>query len=103
MATITLSPTLTPVLERVSPASQGIDETCLARLYARIEAHIAAGWYPGAAIAMARHGKLSGQRSFGVARLADRQHSGGAGDGPDHVAALLANETGHVVCHLDPR
>ena len=46
MATITLSPTLTPVLERVSPASQGIDETCLARLYARIEAHIAAGWYP---------------------------------------------------------
>jgi len=70
MATITLSPTLTPVLERVSPASQGIDETCLARLYARIEAHIAAGWYPGAAIAMARHGKLVATRSFGVARLA---------------------------------
>ena len=70
MATITLSPTLTPVLERVSPASQGIDEICLARLYARIEAHIAAGWYPGAAIAMARHGKLVATRSFGVARLA---------------------------------
>ena len=70
MATITLSPTLTPVLERVSPASQGIDETCLARLYARIEAHVAAGWYPGAAIAMARHGKLVAQRNFGVARLA---------------------------------
>ena len=70
MATITLSPTLTPVLERVSPASQGIDETCLARLYARIEAHIAAGWYPGAAIAMARHGKLVATRSFGAARLA---------------------------------
>ena len=70
MATITLSPTLTPVLERVSPASQGIDETCLARLYARIEAHIAAGWYPGAAIAMARHGKLVATHSFGVARLA---------------------------------
>ena len=70
MATITLSPTLTPVLERVSPASQGIDETCLARLYTRIEAHIAAGWYPGAAIAMARHGKLVATRSFGAARLA---------------------------------
>ena len=70
MATITRSPTLTPVLDRVSPASQGIDETCLARLYARIEAHIAAGWYPGAAIAMARHGKLVAMRSFGVARLA---------------------------------
>src|SRR4029434_1943642 len=70
MATITLSPPLTPVLERVSPASQGIDETCLARLYARIEAHIAAGWYPGAAIAMARRGKLVATRSFGTARLA---------------------------------
>src|SRR5438094_9426656 len=70
MATVTLSPTLTPVLERVSPGSQGIDETCLARLYARIEAHITAGWYPGAAIAMARHGKLVATRSFGVARLA---------------------------------
>ena len=70
MATLALSPTLVPVLERVSPASQGIDETCLDRLYARIEAHIAAGWYPGAAIAMARHGQLVATRSFGVARLA---------------------------------
>src|SRR5262249_61819505 len=70
MATVALSPNLVPVLECVSPASQGIDETCLHRLYARIEAHIAAGWYPGAAIAMARHGKLVATRSFGVARLA---------------------------------
>src|ERR1044071_6001063 len=69
MATVTLSPPPNPVLERVSPASQGIDETCLARLYARIEAHITAGWYPGAAIAMARHGKLVATRSFGVERL----------------------------------
>jgi hypothetical protein len=57
MATSTVSPTLPSVLEHVSPASQGIDETGLARLYARIEAHITAGWYPGSAIAMARHGK----------------------------------------------
>src|SRR5262249_5715924 len=70
MATITVSPTLTPVLERISPTSAGIDDACLARLYARIEAHIASGWYPGAAIAMARHGKLVASRSFGVARLA---------------------------------
>src|SRR2546428_13648995 len=70
MATLALSPTLVPVLERVSPASQGIDAICLDRLYARIEAHIAAGWYPGAAMAMARHGKLVATRSFGVARLA---------------------------------
>jgi CubicO group peptidase (beta-lactamase class C family) len=58
------------VLERVSPASQGIDAACLERLYARIESHIAAGWYPGAAIAMARRGTLVATRSFGVARLA---------------------------------
>ena len=70
MATITVSPALTPGLERISPASAGIDEACLARLYGRIEAHIAAGWYPGAAIAMARHGKLVATRSFGMARLA---------------------------------
>jgi hypothetical protein len=65
MAIVTLSPTLTPVLERISPASAGIDEVCLGRLYERIAAHIAAGWYPGAAIAMARHGKLVATRSCG--------------------------------------
>jgi len=70
MATVTVSPTLTPVLERVSPESQGIDAARLDRLYARIDAHIAAGWYPGASIAMARHGKLVATRSFGTARLA---------------------------------
>jgi CubicO group peptidase (beta-lactamase class C family) len=59
-----------PVLEQVSPASQGIDDACLERLYARIEEHITAGWYPGAAIAMARRGMLVAARSFGVARLA---------------------------------
>jgi CubicO group peptidase (beta-lactamase class C family) len=70
MATATLSPPLIQVLEHASPASQGIDEAGLTRLYGRIEAHIAAGWYPGASIAMARHGKLVATRSFGVARLA---------------------------------
>jgi len=61
-----------PVLEKDTPVRQGIDEACLDRLYKRIEAHIAAGWYPGAAIAMARHGVLVAARSFGVARLAGR-------------------------------
>lgn len=70
MATVTVSQTLAPVLERVSPASQGIDEARLERLYTRIEEHIAEGWYPGAGLAMARHGKLVATRSFGVARLA---------------------------------
>jgi CubicO group peptidase (beta-lactamase class C family) len=63
-------PNVAPVLERVSPASQGIDEACLERLYERIDSHIAAGWYPGAAIAMARRGTLVAAKSFGLARLA---------------------------------
>ena len=64
------SPSSAPVLEQASPASQGIDDAALERLYGRIEAHIAAGWYPGAAIAMARRGLLVAARSFGVARSA---------------------------------
>jgi CubicO group peptidase (beta-lactamase class C family) len=63
-------PNFAPVLEKSSPESQGIDAACLERLYKRIEAHIAAGWYPGAAIAMARRGMLVAARSFGAARLA---------------------------------
>jgi CubicO group peptidase (beta-lactamase class C family) len=63
-------PNFAPVFAKESPASQGIDAACLERVYERIEAHIAAGWYPGAAIAMARHGTLVAARSFGVARLA---------------------------------
>ena len=72
MAVVQAPPSLqyAPVLERVSPASQGIDPAALERLYARIEGHIAAGWYPGATVAMARRGKLVAVRHFGVARLA---------------------------------
>lgn len=61
---------VTSVLEQSDPGSQGIDPACLERLYGRIEAHIAAGWYPGAAIAMARHGTLVAAKSFGKAWLA---------------------------------
>jgi len=63
-------PDFAPVLEQDSPAGQGIDEACLERLYEQIDRHIQAGWYPGAAIAMARRGVLVAARSFGVARLA---------------------------------
>jgi len=68
MTTIDL--TSTTALESVSPESMGIDPAALARLYARIEAHIAEGRYPGAAVAMARRGKLVAARAFGLARLA---------------------------------
>jgi CubicO group peptidase (beta-lactamase class C family) len=72
MTTIQSAPyaNVVPILEQISPDGQGIDEACLERLYARIESHIAAGWYPGAAVAMARRGALVAAKSFGVARLA---------------------------------
>jgi CubicO group peptidase (beta-lactamase class C family) len=57
-------------LEAVSPERAGIDPAALERLYRQIEQHIAGGRYPGAAVAMARRGKLVAARSFGVARLA---------------------------------
>ena len=73
-------PNFAPTLEKDTPTSRGIDEACLQRLYGRIETHIAAGWYPGAAVAMARHGMLVAARSFGVARLADASRPAVAAD-----------------------
>ncbi|MBS1988984.1 MAG: beta-lactamase family protein [Cyanobacteria bacterium SZAS LIN-2] len=47
-----------------------IDKKRLERLYARIDADIAEGKYPGAAVAMASGGEVIAERVFGVARLA---------------------------------
>ncbi len=63
------------VLQTASPESMGIDPAALDRLYAQIEGHIEAGRYPGAAVALARHGKLVAARAFGQARQA---HAGQA-------------------------
>jgi len=41
----------------------------IARLHALIEGHIKAGRYPGAQIAIARHGKLAHFKTFGEAKL----------------------------------
>jgi CubicO group peptidase (beta-lactamase class C family) len=56
------------VLESASPESMGIDPAALDRLGDQIAGHIAAGRYPGAAFAMARHSKLVASRAFGQAR-----------------------------------
>ena len=81
----------TSILDWADPASQGIDPTGLERLYARIEAHIAAGWYPGAAIAMARRGTLVAARSFGLARLATADAAAVPAD--DQTLWLLYSQT----------
>jgi len=63
-------------LEPATPAELGFHEPALARLRRTIAKHIADGRYPGAQIALARHGRLALFESFGKAGLA-----------PDHTAS----------------
>ena len=77
------------------PERFGIDPAALARLYERIEAHIAAGRYPGAAVAMARHGEIVAARSFGHARLADGSTPGMPAT--DETLWLLYSQTKPVI------
>lgn len=54
-------------LASASPAALGFHEPALARLRALIQSHVAEGHYPGAQIALARHGQLALYESFGSA------------------------------------
>ncbi len=63
------------VLESIEPAAAGLRPEPIERMCKLIEQHIAEGRYPGAQIAIARHGKLALTRNFGQARIA----SGGPG------------------------
>jgi CubicO group peptidase (beta-lactamase class C family) len=58
-----------PVLPLADPAAVGLDPRRLEDLNGLIEGHIAAGRYPGAQIAIARHGRLAVFRTFGDARI----------------------------------
>lgn len=78
---MTVDLTEATALESVSPEGAGIDPAALARLCARIEGHIAEGRYPGAAIALARRGKLVAAREFGVARRATEGRAAVLADG----------------------
>ena len=57
------------VLDSIDPAKAGFDRHTLDRLCRVIEGHVAEERYPGAQIALARHGALAMFRSFGQARL----------------------------------
>jgi CubicO group peptidase (beta-lactamase class C family) len=57
------------VLPSAEPGALGLDPDRLERLYAMVEAHVAQGRYPGAQLAIARHGRLAAFRTFGQARL----------------------------------
>jgi CubicO group peptidase (beta-lactamase class C family) len=57
------------ILETAEPQSLGFRSETLNRLGRVIEGHIKEGRYPGAQIALARHGKLALLKTFGAARL----------------------------------
>src|SRR5262245_44672303 len=57
-------------LPRADPESLGLDPEPLNRLGELIESQIAEGRYPGAQVALARHGQLALFRTFGQARMA---------------------------------
>jgi CubicO group peptidase (beta-lactamase class C family) len=56
-------------LTPASPATVRLDAAALDRLLEQIGRHVADGRYPGAQVAVARHGKLALARSLGEARL----------------------------------
>ncbi len=57
-------------LAAATPSSVGLDPRALERLPELITRHVAEGRYPGAQIAIARHGKLALYSTIGDARLA---------------------------------
>ena len=57
------------ILETTEPARLGLRPEPLDRMCAIIEGHIADNHYPGAQVAVARHGKLALFKSFGAARI----------------------------------
>ncbi len=56
-------------LPPAAPEELGLDPDRLEQLFALIEGHIAAGRYPGAQVAVARHGRLAAFRTFGRAQV----------------------------------
>jgi CubicO group peptidase (beta-lactamase class C family) len=57
------------ILDPIEPIAAGFRAEQLARMEKLIERHIAEGRYPGAQVALARHGKLAFTRNYGLARL----------------------------------
>ncbi len=74
---------MTHPMPSAEPASVGLSASRLELLCRRIEAQVASGEYPGAQVAVARHGRLVLSRSFGRARL----------EAPGQEAAAVAEDT----------
>jgi CubicO group peptidase (beta-lactamase class C family) len=81
-------------LETVSPSALGLDARPLERLHEMITGHAAEGRYPGAQLAIARHGKLALFSTVGDARLEPKPVA--AGD--DTLWLLYSNTKVIVAC-----
>jgi CubicO group peptidase (beta-lactamase class C family) len=57
------------VLENTDFATAGLRSESIERMNKLIDQHIADGRYPGAQVAIARHGKLAFTRNYGLARI----------------------------------
>ena len=73
-------------LETASPAELGFHEPALVRLKELIARHVAEGRYPGAQIALARHGRLALCETFGRASISPEAIAG-----PDTLWLLFSN------------
>ena len=60
-------------LTPATPAAVGLNAPALDRLIEQVRRHVAEGRYPGAQLAVARHGQLALVRTFGDARLDPRR------------------------------
>lgn len=58
------------VLEAVEPGNAGFRVDRIEQVCRIVDSHIEDGRYPGAQLALARHGKLAFTRNFGLARIA---------------------------------
>ncbi len=71
----------------IDPAEAGLRVGQLERLVALIERHVADGRYPGCQIAVARHGRLALDRTFGQASVGSARRPAG----PDTLWLLYSN------------
>jgi CubicO group peptidase (beta-lactamase class C family) len=85
-------PASAEVLPRSTPESLGLDPARLEQLFALVGRHVEEGRYPGAQVAIARHGRLAALRTFGRARLAPEPV-----DARDDTLWLLYSQTKPIV------
>src|SRR5438046_521112 len=83
-------------LDRATPASLDLDPKSLERLLETVTRHVAEGRYPGAQLAVARHGKLAVYSTIGDARLAPTR----APAGDDSLWLLYSNTKVITACAL---